>query len=311
MESGIVPELLLDGQYGHQLHVWDLRTRKHKQVIDLGAEQQMALELRPAHDPRKAYGFVGVVTSLKDLSGAVFVWHQEGDKWTATKVIEVPAEPAEPELLPPLLKGFGAVPPVITDINLSLDDKYLYVSCWGTGEFRQYDVSDPFDAKLTGSVHLGGIVRKAAHPNGTPLNGGPQMVEVSRDGRRIYLTNSLYVAWDDQLYPEGLRGWTTKINASPGRWDRGRPGLLHGLRRRASTPDQAGRRRLLFRLVLLPRLIPFVAGRYVSPCSQLVNTSKQSPSPLRESRWGDTGVIGSETYPCRPPLNDWDAHRWK
>ena len=42
VESGIVPELLLDGQYGHQLHVWDLRTRKHKQVIDLGAEQQMA-----------------------------------------------------------------------------------------------------------------------------------------------------------------------------------------------------------------------------------------------------------------------------
>ena len=41
------------------------------------------------------------------------------------------------------------------------------------------------------------------------------MVEVSRDGRRIYLTNSLYVAWDEQLYPEGIRGWTTKINASP------------------------------------------------------------------------------------------------
>ena len=41
------------------------------------------------------------------------------------------------------------------------------------------------------------------------------MVEVSRDGRRIYLTNSLYIAWDEQFYPEGIRGWTTKINASP------------------------------------------------------------------------------------------------
>ena len=29
----------------------------------------MVLELRPAHDPNKDYGFVGVVTSLKDLSG--------------------------------------------------------------------------------------------------------------------------------------------------------------------------------------------------------------------------------------------------
>src|SRR5204863_181270 len=76
----------------------------------------------------------------------------------------IPAEPAEPDKLPPLLQGFKAVPPLITDINLSLDDRFLYISCWGTGEFRQYDVSDPFNPKLTGSVHMGGIVRRAAHP---------------------------------------------------------------------------------------------------------------------------------------------------
>lgn len=32
----------------------------------------------------------------------------------------------------------------ITDINRSLDERFLYVSCWDTGELRQYDVSDPF-----------------------------------------------------------------------------------------------------------------------------------------------------------------------
>src|SRR5438067_9539279 len=32
------------------------------------SEHQMALELRPAHDPTRAYGFLGVVVSLKDLS---------------------------------------------------------------------------------------------------------------------------------------------------------------------------------------------------------------------------------------------------
>ena len=32
----------------------------------------------------------------------------------ATKVIEIPAEPADPDLLPPLLKGFKAVPPFVT-----------------------------------------------------------------------------------------------------------------------------------------------------------------------------------------------------
>ena len=31
----------------------------------------------------------------------------------------------------------------------------------------------------------------------TPLNGGPQMVEVSRDGKRVYFTNSLYAPWDN------------------------------------------------------------------------------------------------------------------
>ena len=40
-------------------------------------------------------------------------------------------------------KGFGAVPPLVTDIDLSLDDRFLYVACWGTGELRQYDVTDP------------------------------------------------------------------------------------------------------------------------------------------------------------------------
>jgi methanethiol oxidase len=46
-----------------------------------------------------------------------------------------------------------------------------------------------------------------------PLRGGPQMVEVSRDGRRVYLTNSLYGAWDDQFYPDGVGAWLAKIDA--------------------------------------------------------------------------------------------------
>jgi len=213
VEDGLNPELLLAGKYGHHIHVWNLRTRKHEQALDLGPEQQMVLELRPAHDPSKAYGFVGVVTSLKDLSASVWLWYREGASWAIRKVIEIPAEPADPSLLPPMLKGFGAVPPLVTDINLSLDDNSLYVSCWGTGELQRYDVSDPFNPRMTGSVHLGGIVRHAAHPSTGPLNGGPQMVEVSRDGRRVYLTNSLYASWDAQFYPEGIRGWAVKLDA--------------------------------------------------------------------------------------------------
>jgi selenium-binding protein 1 len=217
VEHGVQPDVLLKSGYGHQLHLWDLRRRRHLQALDLGAEQQMVLELRPAHDPTKAYGFVGVVVSLKDLSGSVWLWHRDGHNWAVRKVIEIPAEPADPAKLPPLLKDFKAVPPLITDLNLSLDDRFLYVSCWATGEMRQYDVSDPFNPKLTGSVHVGGIVRQAPHPKkpSEPLNGGPQMVEVSRDGRRVYFTNSLYIPWDEQFYPDGLRSWMVQLDVAP------------------------------------------------------------------------------------------------
>jgi selenium-binding protein 1 len=79
-------------------------------------------------------------------------------------VITIPAEPADAEDLPPLFKPFGVAPPLVTDIDLSVDDCWLYVSCWGTGELKQYDVSRPFRPRETASVRLGGIVRRAPHP---------------------------------------------------------------------------------------------------------------------------------------------------
>lgn len=215
-ENGLVFGDLLGSQYGHHLHFWDLRRRRNIQTIDLGQEHQLVFELRPAHDPTKTYGFLGVVISLKDLSSSIWVWYKDGNKWAIKKVIDIPAEPADPADLPPPLKDFKAVAPLVTDIDLSLDDKFLYVSCWGTGEMRQYDVSDPFSPKLTGSVHVGGIVRKKAHPKATgELLGGPQMVEISRDGRRVYFTNSLYSTIDDQFYPGKMTGWMTKLDVNP------------------------------------------------------------------------------------------------
>ena len=77
VKNGIDPELLLAGKYGSKLHVWDMRRRRHVQELDLGAEQQMVLELRPAHNPTRAYGFAGVVVSLKDLSSSVWLWYRD------------------------------------------------------------------------------------------------------------------------------------------------------------------------------------------------------------------------------------------
>jgi methanethiol oxidase len=216
IEDGVVGELLLGRKYGHKLHFWDLRRRKHVQEVDLGDQHQMVLELRPAHDPTRAWGFAGVVISVEDLSASVWLWHRDGSEWTATKVITIPAEPADPALLPPVIAPFGAVPPLVTDIDLSVDDQWLYVSCWGTGELKRYDVSDPFHPREAGSVRIGGIVGQVPHPSdpSTPLFGGPQMVEVSRDGTRVYVSNSLYGAWDDQFYTGGVGAWLAKLDTT-------------------------------------------------------------------------------------------------
>jgi selenium-binding protein 1 len=222
VQTGVQPDLLLDGQYGHRLHFWDLKRRRLTQTIELGQEHQIALELRPAHDPTRDYGFVNTVVNLNDLSSSIWMWRRTEQRnggtptWEAHKVITIPAEPADEEQLPPALKPFKAVPPLVTDIELSVDDRFLYVSCWGTGELRQYDVTNPFSPRLTSSIRIGGIARGDGHPAApASLNGGPQMVEVSRDGKRVYITNSLYLPWDAQFYPEGIQGWMIKLDADP------------------------------------------------------------------------------------------------
>ena len=77
-------------------------------------------------------------------------------------------------------------------------------------------------------MKLGGIVRRQAHPSrpDTPLNGAPQMIEISRDGKRLYVTNSLYRTWDDQFYPDGIKGWLAKIDVRPNGIGLDRTGVL-------------------------------------------------------------------------------------
>ena len=51
---------------------------------------------------------------------------------------------------------------LITDILVSLDDHYLYLSCWLHGDVRQYDITDRRNPRLVGQVsHVGHIVNPA------------------------------------------------------------------------------------------------------------------------------------------------------
>ncbi|WP_238348390.1 selenium-binding family protein [Ornithinimicrobium pratense] len=115
IENGVHVEDLLAGKYGNKVHVFDLVTRKHLQALELGPQYQMALELRPSHDPDQQYGFIGVVLSLEDLSASIWCWKREGQDgdFTIHKVFDIPAEPVAEEdvdRLPDLLKPFKAVP---------------------------------------------------------------------------------------------------------------------------------------------------------------------------------------------------------
>jgi hypothetical protein len=175
-----------------------------------------------AHDPTCPYGFVSSGFSRRSLSSAISVWRRydgpdTAAPWALRKVIAIADEPHCIDQLPRILRPSGAVPALMTDIALSPDDRFLYVACWGTGDLKQFDVSNPLLPREVASVRIGGITARAAHPSQAQrLNGGPAAVTVSRDGRRIYLTNSLSRSWDAWLYPDGLRGWMVKLDADPG-----------------------------------------------------------------------------------------------
>ena len=78
------------------------------------------------------------------------------------------------------------------------------------------------------------------------------MVEISRDGRRVYFTNSLYGAIDPQFYPDGIEGWMVKLDAKPERRHRLRSEVLRAVAGAASpAPGAAGGRRLLVGFLLL------------------------------------------------------------
>jgi selenium-binding protein 1 len=190
------------GRYGQRLHFWSLSERELVQTIDLGEAGLIPLEVRWLHDPEADAGFVGAA-----LSSNMFRWHRSNGSYAAEEVITVDNEELDGWPLP------GGVPGLITDLLISMDDKSLYFSNWLHGDLRRYDISDPAHPKLTAQLWLGGLLGRPTDTN-RDLSGGPQMLQLSLDGRRLYVTNSLYSTWDNQFYPE-LRSWMIRVNCSP------------------------------------------------------------------------------------------------
>ncbi|HET6382584.1 MAG TPA: selenium-binding family protein [Armatimonadota bacterium] len=192
------------GKYGQRLHFWDWKTHEIIESMDLGEDGIVPLEVRFHHNPDSTHGFVGVA-----LSSNILHWHKPNGRWHVEKVVDVPPVDLEGWPIP--------VPALITDLLLSMDDRYLYFSNWLHGDLRQYDVSDPSNPRMTGQVWCGGLLGKGGTVKGRPLLGGPQMVQLSLDGRRLYVTNSLFSSWDDQFYPDLAKGgsYMLQIDCDP------------------------------------------------------------------------------------------------
>jgi methanethiol oxidase len=199
-EPGFDPADVEAGRYGQRIHFWNLETRMHEQTVDLGEKGLIPLEVRWLHEPDADEGFVAAA-----LSSVVWHFHRENGSWAADPVIEEESVPLEGWPFP--------VPGLITDQVLSMDDRFLYLANWLHGDVRQYDVSEPASPKLTGQIWLGGVIGKETDAR-RELNGGPNMIQLSYDGRRLYVTNSLYSTWDNQFYPE-LRSWLLRIDCDP------------------------------------------------------------------------------------------------
>jgi selenium-binding protein 1 len=90
------------------------------------------------------------------------------------------------------------MPGLITDILISLDDRFIYFSNWLhgtlvfcghlpyalTGDIRQYDISNPAKPKLTGQVFVGGSLR-AGGPVKATTPGYVQPVVPQVKGKRV------------------------------------------------------------------------------------------------------------------------------
>jgi selenium-binding protein 1 len=199
-EPGFDPEDVAAGRYGSRLHFWNLGERRLIQTVDLGENGLVPLEARWLHDPDADEGFVGAA-----LSSTMWHFHRENGSFAADQVIAVESVPLEGWPFP--------VPGFITDLLVSMDDRFLYLANWLHGDVRQYDVSDPGKPELTGQLWLGGVIGKPTDAR-RDLNGGPNMLQLSYDGRRLYVTNSLYSTWDNQFYPD-MRSWLLRIDCDP------------------------------------------------------------------------------------------------
>ena len=145
-------------QFGNSMVLWDFHSRRPKKVFQVPGAP---LEIRWAWGEKHNYAFTATALGSK----LWLCYEDEQGEWQAKETATI--------------GGAGGVLPV--DISLSADDRTLFVSCFGDGKCRVFDVPNPHQPKQ--------LYEKAI---GRQLN----MVSQSWDGKRLYFTSSLLAHWD-------------------------------------------------------------------------------------------------------------------
>lgn len=159
---------------GNQVVIWNWTTKEPLQVEELDLAP---LEVRWQHGPEGLGGFINCA-----YGNTVWYWEDAGQNGELEfhRVIELPEDSAP------------------ADMRISYDNRFLYVSNFGGGSVQQYDVTDPHRPRLVDEVEL-------PHPN---------MMKLSPDSKRLYVTNSLlstmdpdqnFKVWLLQVGPEGMK----------------------------------------------------------------------------------------------------------
>jgi selenium-binding protein 1 len=173
---------------------------KDRQPIQVGKAGLAPLEVRWSLKPENNYGFTNCA-----LDNSIWLFKGNGNgSYDFKKVVDTGAMPA--------------------DLRQSPDDKYLYVSCFGDNTIQQWDVSDPEHPKLASTV------APCVQPN---------MMHVTGDGKRMYVSNSLLSTLDHSgrfcvrlvhIGPDGMKVdpfFNIDLNALPSGPARGHDLLLN------------------------------------------------------------------------------------
>jgi selenium-binding protein 1 len=203
---------------GGEVAVWDLRRRKVIQTADLGASSgALMVHWIGGHGVRRAF---------INAPGTSAVWLADDDDGDGAYDFQQVLGPQDGLNLPP-------------DLILSHDDRYLYVSNWFGNTVQQFDIGDPFDPVLKSTVSV-------PHPN---------MLRLSRDNRRLYVTNSLLTPWDNDPDFGPARNndygiWLCEVDPRTGRLkpttSRGRPWVSFANVKKKTTTGPAGPHMMLF-----------------------------------------------------------------